>query len=216
MLFYERPKDKDPIMRLWLHEQTLVSLDGTSRSFTLSSSWRRVNLRMARQSADGAADDQNTTALSMGKDYRRWTQGLTVSTQQAKVAMLESAQQSRLHAAPRGLRLTPVAKAETEIRAIASYAGDVWMKHDAMKMMEETNKLFHEQIKEDMRAFVASSPTPTLPEWAKTSVWAADTGGTRDDSSSPIRAQRGVWKRLFEQVPARRKLPSLPMLCLLV
>jgi hypothetical protein len=51
-----------------------------------------------------------------------------------------------------------------------------------------------------MRAFVAVSPTPTLAEWAKTSVWAADTGGARDDSSSPIRAQRGVWKRLFEQV----------------
>jgi hypothetical protein len=40
-----------------------------------------------------------------------------------------------------------------------------------------------------MRAFVAVSPTPTLAEWAKTSVWAADTGGARDDSSSPIRAQ---------------------------
>eukprot|EP01051_Picozoa_sp_SAG22_P004837 SAG22_NODE_271_length_13227_cov_34.282983_5_plen_196_part_00 len=51
-----------------------------------------------------------------------------------------------------------------------------------------------------MRFCSTSSPTPTLQEWAKTSVWAADTGGARDDSSSPIRAQRGVWKRLFEQV----------------
>jgi hypothetical protein len=31
-------------------------------------------------------------------------------------------------------------------------------------------------------------------------MWAADTGGARDSGSSPIRAQRGVWKKLFEQV----------------
>eukprot|EP01051_Picozoa_sp_SAG22_P004838 SAG22_NODE_271_length_13227_cov_34.282983_6_plen_382_part_00 len=167
LMIFNRPKDRDPIMRLWLHEQTLVSLDETSRSFTLSSSWRRVNLRMAKQgmgqdeAGDGDGDSGGgggnaSTAQTMGKDYRRWTQGLTVSTQQAKSAYLESSQQSKLHAASRGLRLTPVPKDEADVRAIVSFASELWMKHDAMKMMEETNKMFHEQIKEDMRAFVVS------------------------------------------------------------
>eukprot|EP01052_Picozoa_sp_SAG31_P022384 SAG31_NODE_1778_length_7297_cov_10.330786_6_plen_167_part_00 len=143
--------------------------------------------RSSAGSAGGADEDTGEAARTMGKEYRRWTQALTVATQQAKVAMLESAQQSAARAPPRGLRLTPVAKDESELRAIVSYAGELWMKQDAMKMMEETNKLFHEQIKEDMRAFVATASTPTLQEWAKTSVWAADTGGMRDDSASPIR-----------------------------
>jgi hypothetical protein len=35
------------------------------------------------------------------------------------------------------------------VRTIASFASELWMKHDAMKMMEETNKMFHEQVNDD-------------------------------------------------------------------
>jgi hypothetical protein len=49
-----------------------------------------------------------------------------------------------------GLRISPVPKTEHEIRAITSFAEELWHKHDAMRMMEVTNKEIHEQIKEDM------------------------------------------------------------------
>ena len=99
--------------------------------------------------------------------------------------------------------MVPVPKSDEEVAAIGSFAENLWMKHDMARMMEGTNKELSEQIKEDMRTFIggtAEGETPTLAEWAKVSVWAADTGGAKDASGSAIRAQRGLWKKLFEQV----------------
>ena len=105
----------------------------------------------------------------------------------------------------KGLKMTPVAKSDDDISTIASFAENLWMKHDMARMMEGTNKELAEQIKDDMRVFVTEAQAkggrePTLAEWAKVSIWAADTGGARDASGSAIRAQRGLWKTLFEQV----------------
>ena len=55
-----------------------------------------------------------------------------------------------------------------------------------------------------MREFIAEcnahKKAPSLKDWAKVSCWAQDTGGLRDAAGSPLRAQRGVWKTLFDQV----------------
>ena len=165
-----------------------------------------------------------SAAPSPTNPLRKWTQALSVAIEQSTAAMTGGMRQpARSH----GLRIAPVAKTQADIRAVTSFAENLWHKHDAMRMMEETNKEINEQIKDDMvrtsvfslrvsffpsftnrslsqREFVENcsmtAQSATLGEWAKVSVWAADTGGARDSGNSPIRAQRGVWKKLFEQV----------------
>ena len=69
LVYYASRGDKEPILRLWLHEQTLVSLDETSRSFVLSSLWQRVSLRIAQQQeepADGGGSPASTQPSRLG------------------------------------------------------------------------------------------------------------------------------------------------------
>ena len=83
----------------------------------------------------------------MTNPLRKWTQALSVAIEQSTAAMTGG---TSLTARSRGLRIAPVDKTPEDIRAITSFAENLWHKHDAMRMMEETNKEINEQIKEDM------------------------------------------------------------------
>ena len=218
-----------PIQRLALHEQALSAVDEGTGQFTLGSRWRSNNMRVESEaeaeakSSTGSPRDLLQRVKKTGSDSRlgtasppgggwrggpgsatalnKWTRALAVAIEQCQARTAHSG--SSESGASRGLHMVPVPKSDEEVAAIGSFAENLWMKHDMARMMEGTNKELSEQIKEDMRTFIAGTAegeTPTLAEWAKVSVWAADTGGAKDSSGSAIRAQRGLWKRLFEQV----------------
>lgn len=230
-----RDRSSAPIQRIALHEQDLNGIDEESGVFTLRSKWRSNNFRIVTEAdleSDGSSPregrlfrgKQNGGATPRGRrvlldrvkgdspissgtsQIVKWVRALAVAIEQCQ-ARTAHAGPSTLSSSARGLRMTPVPKTEADVSAIATFAENLWMKHDMAKIMEGTNKELAEQIKGDMRDFVAASEekgeTPTLAEWAKVSVWSADTGGMKDASGSAIRAQRGLWKTLFEQVLAQ-------------
>ena len=149
----------------------------------------------------------------------KWARALAVAIEQCQ-ARTKSIGGTANSSKAKGLKMTPVAKSDADISTIASFAENLWMKHDMARMMEGTNKELAEQIKDDMRVFVteaqARGESPTLAEWAKVSIWAADTGGARDASGSAIRAQRGLWKTLFEQVRTLACCRLPPAVCFLL
>ena len=140
----------------------------------------------ARRLTRGGGSNVGSPSIP-GRPLRKWMQALSVAIEQCTAAMTGGVRQvARSHS----LAIEPVQKSEAEVRAVTSYAENLWHKHDAMRMMEETNKEIGEQIKEDMREFVANcsmtGASPTLAEWAKVSMWAADTGGARDSGSRSV------------------------------
>jgi len=60
-----------------------------------------------------------------------------------------------------------------------------------------------------MIEFLAKHPEGTLADWARTSVWSRDTGGTRDRDGAPKRAQGGTWRSLFHK--AQDELAARPV-----
>ena len=60
-----------------------------------------------------------------------------------------------------------------------------------------------------MIEFLAKHPEGTLADWARTSVWSRDTGGTRDRHGAPKRAQGGTWRSLFHK--AQDELAARPV-----
>ena len=69
-----------------------------------------------------------------------------------------------------------------------------------MILMELANERARKEISEDMTAFVRGAPNADLPQWARQSSWAADTGGGRDVDGSAVRAHGGEWQDVWEQV----------------
>ena len=49
-----------------------------------------------------------------------------------------------------------------------------------------------------MRRLMASNPDARLADWAARSEWARDTDGDTDEEGSPLRAQEGAWRQLWE------------------
>jgi hypothetical protein len=70
---------------------------------------------------------------------------------------------------------------------------------DGRRMKAETSRMLNGQILDDMKALLAKDPAASLSGWAKTSEWATDTGGAKDASGAPIRAQNGVWRLLWQR-----------------
>jgi hypothetical protein len=64
------------------------------------------------------------------------------------------------------------------------------------------NAAVHVQIKQDMFQYRAENPEHELWQWAKTSIWSADTGGDLDEQGAPMRAQTGVWLEMWTSVLA--------------
>lgn len=229
-----RDRSSVPIQRMALHEQELHGIDEEIGEFTLRSKWRSNNFRIVPEAdLESGANSPREGRLLRGRQKSgstprggnlldrvkgdspgpsgtsqivKWVRALAVAIEQCQ-ARTKHAGSSTPRNSVRGLRMTPVPKTDADVSAIASFAENLWMKHDMAKMMEATNKELAEQIKCDMREYVTAAEekgeTPTLAEWAKISVWAADTGGMKDASGSAIRAQRGLWKTLFELVLAQ-------------
>ena len=64
------------------------------------------------------------------------------------------------------------------------------------------NAAVHAEIKKDMLDFRVDGKQGTLSTWAKTSAWASDTGGEKDENGAPKRAQEGIWLEMWESVVA--------------
>ena len=192
-----RDRSSAPIQRMALHEQELGGIDDETGQFTLHSKWRTNNFRIVPEATDAESDTaspregrllrgrqksgtpRSGTLLERVKgdspipggtsQVVKWARALAVAIEQcqARTAHAGSSAQSK---AARGLRMTPVPKADADVSAIASFAENLWMKHDMARMMEGTNKELAEQIKSDMREFVTAAEekgeTPTLAEWA--------------------------------------------------
>eukprot|EP01052_Picozoa_sp_SAG31_P022300 SAG31_NODE_1768_length_7313_cov_3.691295_4_plen_960_part_00 len=62
------------------------------------------------------------------------------------------------------------------------------------------NAAVHAQIKNDMSQYNEENPDDELWMWAKSSAWAADTGGELDENGAPIRAQTGLWLQMWLSV----------------
>ena len=60
-----------------------------------------------------------------------------------------------------------------------------------------------------MVEFLGKHPEGTLADWARTSAWSRDTGGTRDRDGAPTRAQGGKWRSLFHN--AQDELAARPV-----
>jgi len=58
----------------------------------------------------------------------------------------------------------------------------------------------HREIIKDMGDFRVEKPEGTISDWAKSSVWAADTGGEKDENGAPLRAQDGIWREMWDAV----------------
>jgi hypothetical protein len=64
-------------------------------------------------------------------------------------------------------------------------------------------------IREAMVGFLGKHPEGTLADWARTSAWSRDTGGMRDRTGAPTRAQGGKWRSLFHK--AQDELAAQPV-----